>query len=76
MLVVLLFFSRFVRSFFFHHGRLRFLDEDKLELFVQRGKAFGLQDKELMDYVDKQIRLRKDRIGLFCVKRRRQTVDS
>ena len=38
------------------------LDEDKLfKTFVQRGKAFGLQGKDLMENVDKQITQAQER---------------
>ena len=37
-------------------------DEEKLfATFLQRGKAFGLQETDLMDYVDKQIRQAQER---------------
>ena len=37
-------------------------DEEKLfATFLQRGKAFGLQETELMDYVDKQITRAQER---------------
>ena len=37
-------------------------DEDKLfKTFVQRGRAFGLQEKDLIEYVDKQIRQDQER---------------
>ena len=45
-------------------------DEEKLfATFLQRGKAFGLQDTELMDYVDKQIRQAQERQDRLIVRR-------
>ena len=38
------------------------LDEEKLfGTFLQRGAAFGLQETELLDYVDKKIRQAQER---------------
>ena len=37
--------------------------------FLQRGKAFGLQETELMDYVDKQIRQAQERHDRLIVRR-------
>ena len=52
-------------------------DEEKLfATFLQRGKAFGLQETDLMDYVDKLDKLKKDRIDLLYVERKRQTEDT
>ena len=46
------------------------LDEEKLfGTFLQRGKAFGLQETELMDYVDKQIRQAQERHDRLIVRR-------
>ena len=46
------------------------LDEEKLfGIFLQRGKAFGLQETELMDYVDKQIRQAQERQDRHIVRR-------
>ena len=46
------------------------LDEEKLfGTFLQRGKAFGLQETELMDYVDKQIRRAQERHDRLIVRR-------
>ena len=46
------------------------LDEEKLfGTFFQRGKAFGLQETELMDYVDKQIRQAQERHDRLIVRR-------
>ena len=46
------------------------LDEQKLfETFLQRGKAFGLQETELMDYVDKQIRQAQERHDRLIVRK-------
>ena len=45
-------------------------DEEKLfATFLQRGKAFGLQETELMDYVDKQIRQAQERQDRLIVRR-------
>ena len=45
-------------------------DEEKLfATFLQRGKAFGLQETELMDYVDKQIRQAQERQDRLTVRR-------
>ena len=45
-------------------------DEEKLfATFLQRGKAFGLQETGLMDYVDKQIRQAQERQGRLIVRR-------
>ena len=57
-----------------------FDDEKLFATFLQRGKAFGLQETELMDYVDKQIRQAQERqdklINLLYVERKRQTENS
>ena len=46
------------------------LDEEKLfGTFLQRGKAFGLQEAEFMDYVDKQIRQPQERHDRLFVRR-------
>ena len=46
------------------------LDEEKLYgTFHRRGKAFGLQETELMDYVDKQIRQAQERHDRLIVRR-------
>ena len=46
------------------------LDEEKLfGTFLQRGKAFGLQETELMDYVDKQTRQAQERQDRLIVRR-------
>ena len=45
-------------------------DEEKLfATFLQRGKAFGLQETDLMDYVDKQIRQAQERQDRLIVRR-------
>ena len=45
-------------------------DEEKLfGTFLQRGKAFGLQEKDLMEYVDKQIRQAHERQDRLIVRR-------
>ena len=45
-------------------------DEEKLfATFLQRGKAFGLQETDLMDYVDKQIRQALERQDRLIVRR-------
>ena len=45
-------------------------DEEKLfATFLQRGKAFGLQETELMNYVDKQIRQAQERQDRLIVRR-------
>ena len=45
-------------------------DEEKLfATFLQRGKAFGLQETELMDYVDKQLRQAQERQDRLIVRR-------
>ena len=45
-------------------------DEEKLfATFLQRGKAFGLQETELMDYVDKQTRQAQERQDRLIVRR-------
>ena len=45
-------------------------DEEKLfATFLQKGKAFGLQETELMDYVDKQIRQAQERQDRLIVRR-------
>ena len=45
-------------------------DEEKLfATFLQRGKAFGWQETELMDYVDKQIRQAQERQDRLIVRR-------
>ena len=45
-------------------------DEEKLfATFLQRGKAFGLQETDLMDYVDKQIRQAQERRDRLIVRR-------
>ena len=49
-------------------------DEEKLfATFLQRGKAFGLQETELMDYVDKQIRQAQERQDRLIVRREEET---
>ena len=46
------------------------LDEEKLfGTFPQRGKAFGLQETELMDYVNKQTRQAQERHDRLIVRR-------
>ena len=45
-------------------------DEEKLfATFLQRGKAFGIQETDLMDYVDKQIRQAQERQDRLFVRR-------
>ena len=45
-------------------------DEEKLfATFLQRGKAFGLQETDLMDYVDKHIRQAQERQDRLIVRR-------
>ena len=49
-------------------------DEEKLfATFLQRGKAFGLQETDLMDYVDKQIRQAQERRDRLIVRREEET---
>ena len=57
-------------------------DEDKLfKTFVQRGRAFGLQEKDLMQYVEKQITQAQERqerqearqLELAAIKEREET---
>ena len=49
-------------------------DEEKLfATFLQRGKAFGLQETDLMDYVDKQIRQAQERQDRLIVRREEET---